>query len=789
MTGLRFSTVELYKIYRRFFSQSFKMYRAQQAHTQTTALYRYVRTQAEFVALIVDQDLPARQKSEVMLDQMKSSREGRRSREGSSKPKKRPQTSRTEKAPASSRTERAPSTTRGFVDPASSAACSTSRIHWTPRNTHLLIVPSNFASVGKEHATVMRAAKLKKFSFQPKLSPEYNPPPPPRMRTKRDPSRKRAEIGHAEMRNRAMKMREEAEDLMKRAARKKKEQECLRISLGLMLSAKSEGLEWNEGIKQVIKEWGIGDKDKDKGKGKGVTKPEFRLLVRSSLFPDVHASECDRLFESMDTGGAGSLDAKELQAAFEEAQEAAEIWRDVPLAEDLTAEALLQRAEKAEEAADAYEEAETAEQEVQELKESYENRTDIQLGLLLVKRGVKPGVFANQHGEARGDHQGELSKQQFRVAVQKLGLKNHSIADIDSLFEASDADGGGYLDAMETKDMIQQLRKVAETLDHKITQKTYEVRRIKAIAKRATALANVPLPDKTAAETTYETRAQQKKRKKVKPKKKSATNAKDKNSQPGRASSPSSDLEDMVLAAVDAATSAAAAKAAAEEIALADKIEVQEAFALADKITTAEEFDDLDEQEDAFEALLTMDNALAARLADTLRRLQYLGLTRSFNTWRGRYEEIVRSLELMREAAIMFRIPEMMRLWNIWKDMVQARKTAADGALELLRLSAGRLATTLRNIQTRRSMDHAFTYWVDRWRNKLLLHSMKKKIRSQEVQKSFARWAVASGKNLEDDKKRQHSEHGTWLLHVPGPIGWLFGQTESKRSISPTGFG
>ena len=184
-----------------------------------------------------------------------------------------------------------------------------------------------------------------------------------------------------------------------------------------------------------------------------------------------------------------------------------------------------------------------------------------------------------------------------------------------------------------------------------------------------------------------------------------------------------------------------------------------------------------------------MDNALAARLADTLRRLQYLGLTRSFNTWRGRYEEIVRSLELMREAAIMFRIPEMMRLWNIWKDMAQARKSAADGALELLRLSAGRLETTLRNIQTRRSMDHAFTYWTDRWRNKLLLHSMKKKIQNQEVQKLFARWALASGKNLEEDKKRQHSEHGTWLLHAPGPIGWLFGQTESKRSLSPTGFG
>ena len=72
---------------------------------------------------------------------------------------------------------------------------------------------------------------------------------------------------------------------------------------------------------------------------------------------------------------------------------------DVPLAEDLTAEALLQRAEKAE-AADAYEEAETAEQEGTRAEE-LRDRTDIQLGLLLVKRGVKPGVFANQHGEKR----------------------------------------------------------------------------------------------------------------------------------------------------------------------------------------------------------------------------------------------------------------------------------------------------------------------------------------------------------------------------------------------------
>ena len=215
----------------------------------------------------------------------------------------------------------------------------------------------------------------------------------------------------------------------------------------------------------------------------------------------------------------------------------------------------------------------------------------------------------------------------------------------------------------------------------------------------------------------------------MKPKKKSATNAKDKHLQPGEPQARLRILK-MVLAAVDAATSAAAAKAAAEEIALADKIEVQEAFALADKITTAEEFDDLDEQEDAFEALLTMDNALAARLGDTLRRLQYLGLTRSFNT----LERQVRGDRAIARAHArsgdhVSHSRDDASVEHLERHGTGTKKTAADGALELLRLSAGRLATTLRNIQTRRSMDHAFTYWVDRWRNKLLLHSMKKKPR------------------------------------------------------------
>ena len=46
-----------------------------------------------------------------------------------------------------------------------------------------------------------------------------------------------------------------------------------------------------------------------------------------------------------------------------------------------------------------------------------------------------------------GEHANELSRQEFREAVQQLGLQGTSGADIDAVFNTFDEDGGGYASA------------------------------------------------------------------------------------------------------------------------------------------------------------------------------------------------------------------------------------------------------------------------------------------------------------------------------------------------------
>ena len=108
------------------------------------------------------------------------------------------------------------------------------------------------------------------------------------------------------------------------------------------------------------------------------------------------------------------------------------------------------------------------------------SRADVQLGALLSRRRIKPGAVVTHWAHSKGEHAGELSKKEFRVAVQQLGLISqgpHAItsADIDKVFETFDSDGGGYMDADEAKEMVKGLQKIAEEAEHERWVKTREV--------------------------------------------------------------------------------------------------------------------------------------------------------------------------------------------------------------------------------------------------------------------------------------------------------------------------
>ena len=656
--------------------------------------------------------------------------------------------SRSRPVPASSR--------KGSITPLSkSATASTSRVHWTPRSTHLLVIPPNFS--GAEQDPLVREAKLKKFSFRPALSPEYKPPAPPKQKKKRESVR--VEAGASELMNRAREMRMEAEAMEKRGKQNKKDQEGLPLSLGLTLSSKSEGLAWNDAIRQVLIQWGVREKEK------GVSKADFRLLLRGSFFPNAGSIDCDHLFEQMDQDGGGHLDAKELKHALEDVQDAAEAWRDIPDPDIITAKALLKRAEKAEEAAKATAQAEQVEREVEELKDSYEKRADIQLGLLLFKRGIKPAIFAKQYGETRGEHQGELSKPQFRAAVEKLGLKIQSVDEIDAVFEASDSDGGGFLDADEAKAMIQQLRRVAEDVDHRIMQKTFEARRVRAAARRAASSSNVPVVEDATVSTMQAARQQEKRRRKDRRPKKSTAGG-DRTEEQSQVALNERDAA-IDEAAVAEAEAEAAAKAVAEAAAAAEaqRAAVLEALASASKYDEydGQDADELEMDDDGDDPIVMIlaDNAVATRMADMLRRMQQLEVTQAFNSWVDSYKEVIRCLELVRSAAMMLRIPEMLHVWKTWLKVARASKLAKERELALAHVSTSRMGKMLVAIQSRRSLQRTFSRWSA---------------------KSIRTLAKKQSGDTETSNNRVAQTHEEWKI----PMDWLFGG-KAHRSPSPTG--
>ena len=338
-----------------------------------------------------------------------------------------------------------------------------------------------------------RPLSHKVYLFQPAVAKsEYKPPPRPPPLKKAAPPKAAATLA-AELQQAAADLRAEADELDRVAQKNKKMQNDLGIKLGLLLCDQvSPGAPWDEGIKETIKLWGCSSQ-------KGISKAEFRLALRASNL-EATGAESDALFEKMDEDGGGKLDPDELFIALEMLLDAAEGWRDNPDANSMRARTLRKRAEVADAAAAASEEAEALEQEVVAMTEEISNNVAVQLGMLLFKRGIKPGVVRTW-STARGDHAGELSKLEFRESVKALGLPySLNQDDIDAVFDKYDEDSGGFLDEAEAKVMIRGLRKDAEIAEHDKEQKKVMAHRARMTASKKSTLVASPLPEVPADE-------------------------------------------------------------------------------------------------------------------------------------------------------------------------------------------------------------------------------------------------------------------------------------------------
>ncbi|KOO26053.1 hypothetical protein Ctob_007357 [Chrysochromulina tobinii] len=248
----------------------------------------------------------------------------------------------------------------------------------------------------------------------------------------------------------------------------------------------------DEIVKKILKDW-----DK-RGKGE-FAKAEFRLNLREFGL-NASSADADSLFDLWDEDKGGVLDLKELRSALIRVRAEAAKWRDTPDPELERIKDLRRRAEMAMDAAKTAKRADELEAELDDLTTKLDSKADVRLGALLVRRCIKPSTVVMQWSTSRGDHAGELSKMEFRKAVQQLGLDSKgphptTIEDIDAVFDTFDADHGGYLDMEEAKTMLSSLEKAAEEAEHERFQKRQAAQRMRASATRKAKAATTPAPE------------------------------------------------------------------------------------------------------------------------------------------------------------------------------------------------------------------------------------------------------------------------------------------------------
>ena len=193
----------------------------------------------------------------------------------------------------------------------------------------------------------------------------------------------------------------------------------------------------------------------------------------------------------------GSLDLKELGICLSLAQQKAQQKRNAPDPSRIKAEAIRAKAAEAEEAA------------------ALADRADLRFGALLQARGVKAAQVVVTWGSSRGEHAGELSKEDFRRAVIRLfkglpptitrrekdqgaateresrpdGMEAALELEIDGVFDMFDADHGGYLDAGEALTMIKTLQQAGDKAVTERRAKEFEARAVRSRANERGLLA------------------------------------------------------------------------------------------------------------------------------------------------------------------------------------------------------------------------------------------------------------------------------------------------------------
>ena len=209
------------------------------------------------------------------------------------------------------------------------------------------------------------------------------------------------------------------------------------IRLGLLfVNLEREGIDTKQTLDDHVRAW-------DKNGDGMISKGEFRLHVRELGMTEVDVKEIDNMFDRYDEDRSGKMEIAELKWALRRMKRAANAHyygHEIRDSLQRQVDALRTRASNVRRRSSARRELRMVERSSWSLKLNFGERIDLQLGELLIKRGISVGEMIGSWPKARSReqlaHTRELSKAEWKDEITALGLQVR-----DSAKQRCDAQG------------------------------------------------------------------------------------------------------------------------------------------------------------------------------------------------------------------------------------------------------------------------------------------------------------------------------------------------------------
>ena len=267
------------------------------------------------------------------------------------------------------------------------------------------------------------------------------------------------------------------------------------IRLGLLFVnlERAKGLTAKQTLDDHVRAW-------DKNGDGMISKGEFRLHVRELGMTEVDVKEIDNMFDRYDEDRSGKMEIAELKWALRRMKRAANAHyygHEIRDSLQRQVDALRTRASNVREAVECAERVANGREELMALKLNFGERIDLQLGELLIKRGISVGEMIGSWPKARSReqlaHTRELSKAEWKDEITALGLQVRDSAgkqravtrkELGQLFDEIDLDNSGWLDLKEAKQALTKWREQSLQHDKALAAKEKELMRMKRRASR-----------------------------------------------------------------------------------------------------------------------------------------------------------------------------------------------------------------------------------------------------------------------------------------------------------------